>query len=92
MAHLVHRFDQRQPVVSFKDAATGVAVEVLQHGANSKKFAGDTSSVLWPIANYLGRHLCAVYGGVDGEDKQTHGDETVTEPLQSPSGSSVTTA
>ncbi|CAD7936529.1 unnamed protein product [Amoebophrya sp. A120] len=37
---------------------TKTAVVLHQHGAGTKQFVGDTSSVLWPVARHLCNYLC----------------------------------
>ena len=55
MAH-PHNIDQRARLVRFEHG--DVVVECEQHGSNSAEFVFGTSSVIWPIAMVLGRHLC----------------------------------
>ena len=51
-----HNIDQRAPIVRFEH--DDIVVECEQHGSNSAGFVFGTSSVIWPIAMVLGRHLC----------------------------------
>ena len=60
----VHNVDQRAPVVTFRHPrlqALGhpadYSVQVGQHGANSKGFVGNTSSVLWPVALHFSKYV-----------------------------------
>ena len=67
-----NNFDQRQPVVEYTHPTLKEAVRIEQYGSGNKRFAGDTSSVVWPIALQFGNHICDTYG-----DSTT--DKTVVE-------------
>ena len=72
-AALVHRCDQRKATISFKnetiDEEGSNEVRIRQHGANSTKFVGNTSSVLWPVAVHCGHYLCEKYSEVQEDVK-----------------------
>lgn len=55
----IHNVDQRTPVVVFSHAALlGRPLRLTQHGATSPGFNTGTSSVVWPTAFRMARHLC----------------------------------
>lgn len=56
----VHNVDQRSRIVRFDHPALGdfSPVECEQHGSDSGDFVCGTSSVIWPVALLLSRHLC----------------------------------
>ena len=58
MSATTHNVDQHAPIVRFEHPAIGAPVECEQHGSTSDKFEPGTSSVVWPVALLLSRHLC----------------------------------
>jgi len=55
----VHNVDQRTRHVRFEHPALGgPSVVCEQHGSDSGGFVSGTSSVIWPVALLLSRHLC----------------------------------
>jgi len=57
-ASRIHNFDQRAPVVKFTHPALAKELELEQRGATSSGFVPGTSSVAWPVATRMARHLC----------------------------------
>mmetsp|Transcript_27789 Transcript_27789/g.84830 ORF Transcript_27789/g.84830 Transcript_27789/m.84830 type:complete len:246 (+) Transcript_27789:113-850(+) len=56
----VHNVDQRARIVRFEHTALGSLspIECEQHGSDSQAFVSGTSSVIWPVALLLAKHLC----------------------------------
>ncbi|CAK0888957.1 unnamed protein product, partial [Prorocentrum cordatum] len=64
----IHNVDQRTPVVTFSHVALlGRPLRLTQHGATSPGFNTGTSSVVWPTAFRMARHLCEHPGLVRGK-------------------------
>mmetsp|Transcript_30101 Transcript_30101/g.86198 ORF Transcript_30101/g.86198 Transcript_30101/m.86198 type:complete len:258 (+) Transcript_30101:32-805(+) len=58
-AKRIHNIDQRAPIVEFGHPALPQTLRLEQHGAHRPGFVQGTSSVAWPCAPLLARHLCA---------------------------------
>lgn len=54
----IHNCDQRSPVIHFAHPAIGPPLKLEQRGASHQGFDAGTSSVIWPVAAHMAKHLC----------------------------------